>query len=82
MLAWPLFLRFDDAAVGVDVDGDTLSLGRLDRADALADFVDLLVEDAFLTLAWVHLYSCRSKLGRRSSDFSQAAPCREDQVPI
>ena len=76
LLAWLLFLKVDDAAVLRDEDGKTLSLKRFDLAidglaEALADFVELLVEDSFLILVWLHLLSCRIVLGRKWSGLLQ-----------
>ncbi len=79
LLAWVLFLKVDDAAVVTDVDGEALSVQRFDLtvdglAEALADFVELLVEDSFLSLVWLHLSSCRIVLGRKWSGLRPADP--------
>jgi len=56
---WRLLLKFDDAAVVADVDGEALSLERFDLtidglAQAVADVIELLVEDLFLSLVLLH----------------------------
>ena len=57
--AWRLLLEIDDATVVADVDGETFSLKRFDftidsLAEALADLVELLVEELFLSLVRLH----------------------------
>jgi len=56
---WRLLLKFDDAAVVADVDGEALSLERFDLtvngfAQAPANVIDLLIEDLFLSLVRLH----------------------------